>query len=419
MDGKRLAYLLDQYSRDLATAAESLELWDFIRNNQDPELFSGIVADLMERNPAEASELAAYTAIADKVLQIDRDDPAVKVVALPADRPIPRNVHFLRKWGWAAASVLLLCCIGTYLQVRHSREEMLRKAYCSHLKQDFGPGKDGAVLTLANGEKVVLDSLHNGVIATQNGTQVLLKNGQLTYDMTEGATGDIAYNTMSTPKGRQFHLQLPDGTQVWLNSASSIRYPTAFTGKERKVAVTGETYFEVAKNAKMPFKVEVNDREEIEVLGTQFNVNAFENEASLNTTLLEGSLRVRPGQPTQATMGGVLLQPGQQARITAGLLSSDRGAGPPQQIRVINDADIDKVMAWKNGLFNFNEATLEEVMKQLERWYDIEVVYEKGIPDIQFFGKMTKNISLSDLLTILEKSKVHFRIEDRKLIVLP
>ena len=387
MDGKRLAYLLDQYSKDIATTAEIRELWDFIRNNRDSELFSGIVADFMEQNPAEASELAPYGAIADNVLRIDKGDLALKTVAMSADRPIPRNVYFLRKWGWAAASVLLLFFIGAYLRVRHSREQTLRNAYSSHLRQDFAPGKDGAILTLANGEKVVLDSLHNGVIATQNGTQVLLKNGQLTYDMTERSTGEIVYNMMSTPKGRQFHLQLPDGTQVWLNSASSIRYPTAFAGKERRVFVTGETYFEVAKNAKMPFKVDVNNEEEIEVLGTQFNVNAFENESSLNTTLLEGSLRVRTGQPLQGGMGDVLLQPGQQARVASSLRSSDQQPGATQQIRVIKDADMDKVMAWKNSLFNFNEATLEEVMKQLERWYDIEVVYEKGIPDIQFLGR--------------------------------
>jgi ferric-dicitrate binding protein FerR (iron transport regulator) len=210
---------------------------------------------------------------------------------------------------------------------------------------------------------------------------------------------------------------LPDGTKVWLNAASSLRYPTAFSGKKRQIAITGEAYFEVAKDKAKPFFIKINNEAVIEVLGTNFNVNAYEDEASINTTLLEGSIRVEAlgtlrGRP--AGRNAVILQPGQQGQIAAGQKTGQR------QIKVIKDADIEKVMAWKNGAFNFNNASLEEVMRQLERWYDIQVVYENGIPDIHFGGELSRGVSLADLIKALKDSEIHFRIEEgRRLVVLP
>jgi transmembrane sensor len=268
--------------------------------------------------------------------------------------------------------------------------------------EEILPGKNGAVLTLVDGSKMVLDSLGNGLITTQNGTKVSLVNGHLVYDAANAA--DVtAFNTMSTPKGRQFNLVLPDGSKVWLNAASSIRYPIVFTGKERKVEITGEAYFEVARNTSMPFRVKTNNETEIEVLGTHFNINSYENETSINTTLLEGSVRVKNNQ------GTIVLKPGQQAQSVK-----------EEKIKLLQQVDVDKVMAWKNGYFNFQDANLQEVMRQLERWYDIEVVYEKNVPELEFFGKMGKDLSLAAVLRGLEKSNVHFRLEDgRKLVVLP
>jgi ferric-dicitrate binding protein FerR (iron transport regulator) len=216
------------------------------------------------------------------------------------------------------------------------------------------------------------------------------------YDPTVQTKNEILYNTMSTPRGRQFEITLPDGTHVWLNAASSIRYPTVFAGNERKVELDGEAYFEVTKNAKQPFIVRARNKATIEVLGTSFNISAYENEKSLNTTLLDGSVKVN----------GTILKPGQQARVT-------------DAVRVTDHADIDKVMAWQRGFFNFEGATLEEVMQQLERWYDIDVEYEQGIPDIEFGGEMSRNMSLNGVLVALEKSGIHYRLEGRKLIVLP
>jgi ferric-dicitrate binding protein FerR (iron transport regulator) len=195
---------------------------------------------------------------------------------------------------------------------------------------------------------------------------------------------------------------------VWLNAASSIRYPTVFAENERKVEVFGEACFEVAKDASKPFLVNVNNKAEIKVLGTLFNVNAYENEEAINTTLLNGSVKV--AIPSSAYADGVLLKPGQQARIG---INKQEG-----EILIVNGEDLEKTMAWKNGLFNFEGAHLEEVMRQLERWYNIDVVYENGIPDIRFLGEMSRQIALADLLEILRRTEVDFRVEGRKLIVL-
>jgi len=403
MEKERLRYLLDKYSAGLTSYEEQLELFEFLTKNEDrSELY---VANFIQQHaPDNKIEALALKQFIDEIISVDKINERTSV------RPAHR-VHFLRKWGWAAASVLLLLVVGAYLLNTNKKNVQPTEVVAKTL--DIAAGKNGAILTLANGKQVVLDSLANGVVANQNGTQAILKNGLLTYAHTGIYTGEIAYNTMSTPKGRQFQMRLPDGTQVWLNSASSIRYPTVFAGTERKVQMTGEVYFEVAKNAKMPFHVNVNNKAEIKVLGTHFNINGYENEKSLNATLLEGSVRAvalsADGQPEQT----LVLQPGQQAQILPGPQTQQADA-----LRLVNNADIEKIMAWKNGLFSFDDASLEDVMRQLERWYNIDVVYENGVPKAQYYGKINKQNSLQELLHILEKNEVRFRLENgNRLIV--
>jgi Fe2+-dicitrate sensor, membrane component len=319
-------------------------------------------------------------------------------------RPVHR-VHLLRRgWFRYAAAAILVLTIGAYLWFNNSNKPLnVAATQPVPAKNDVAPGRDGAILTLADGRQVVLDSMGNGVIAEQSGVQVVLQDGQLAYDQSAKPVEDIAYNTMSTPKGRQFRVTLPDGTKVWLNSASSIRYPTVFSGDDRKVDITGEVYFEVAKNANKPFKVKVNDNTEIQVLGTSFTINAYDNEAAIKTTLLEGSVRINAYKQVQT------LKPGQQAQITT-----------DKKLKVVNDADVEKVIAWKNGYFNFNDADLYEVMRQLERWYDIEVVYAKPVRRIEFSGKLPRTLSLAQVLKILGEMQVKFKIEEgRKLIIAP
>jgi len=271
-------------------------------------------------------------------------------------------------------------------------------------QNDFLPGKNTAILTLADGSTIVLDSAKNGALTSQGNTKVIkLNNGQLAYS-SSGATNEVLYNTMSTPRGGQYKLVLSDGSKVWLNAASSIHYPTSFPGNERKVEITGEAYFEVAHDAKKPFKVSVNNME-VQVLGTHFNVNAYRDERTINTTLLEGSVKVTKGSSMS------ILKPGQQAII--------QQAGDDKKITVENNIDVEAVIAWKNGYFSFTNADMTAVMRQISRWYDVDIVYEGKIPDRKFGGEISRNLNASQALKILQASKVHFRIEGKKIIVLP
>ncbi|BAV07081.1 FecR family protein [Filimonas lacunae] len=310
----------------------------------------------------------------------------------------------LLRW-WVAAAMLILVAGSIYVLISY-RIPVDAPVKISRVPAMVAPGRPGAVLTLGNGSQVLLDTVKNGVVALQDGVTARIINGVLHY---EGVGAGMVYNTMSTPKGRLFELTLPDGTQVWLNSASSIRYPVAFNGVDRKVEITGEAYFEVAANVRKPFRVTVNNSTEVQVLGTHFNVNAYSNEQQAAATLLEGAIQV---QQLNTGNHAVKVQPGQQAVWQA----DESAAG----VQLVKSVDIEKVMAWKNGLFNFEGASLEEVMRQLERWYDIEVVFEKPMTDIRFGGKMTKGIPLNDLLEGLkgvEGYDLKFRMEGKRTLV--
>ena len=318
------------------------------------------------------------------------------------DRPLLRILrsHIFR---YAAAAALLIG-ITTFVWVNQRNDiQPGNKVATGSNNVPIAPGREGAILTLADGSTMVLDSAGNGVVANQNGTSIVLQNGQLAYNTVSGAAGAAVYNTVSTPKGRQFKLVLPDGTKVWLNAASVIRYPTSFEGNERNISLQGEAYFEVTQNVKSPFKITTGESTTIEVLGTSFNINAYTNENTIRTTLLNGAVRINAYHQTAT------LKPGQQAAVKPS----------KAQLVVLNVVNTDQVMAWKNGLFNFDDASLDEVMRQLERWYDIEVVYEKGIPTAHFGGEINKQNTLQDVLHILEGSKVNFQLEGRKLIVKP
>lgn len=264
--------------------------------------------------------------------------------------------------------------------------------------QDVQPASHGAVLTLGDGRQVTLDSLGKGVIATQGGTNISLAHGTIAYD--DHRAAEVNYNTLSTPKGRLFHLVLPDGSDVWLNAASAVTYPTSFSGKERVVTLKGEAYFEIRPDAKTPFKVKLANNTEVRVLGTAFNINAYENEHAIATTLINGSVQINTGNNSS------MLKPGYQANVTH--------TAPGIQVTRV---DTSQVLAWKNGVFNFEDADVQAVMKQLERWYDIDVQYENGIPGITFGGKMDRNLTLSNIIRMLEISDVHCRLEGKKLII--
>lgn len=330
----------------------------------------------------------------------------VQIESASAVRPIHR-MHFLRTaWLKYAAAILIVLSSLAYLWIynRNDNDMTAASAEVSSQVEDVAPGGNRAVLTLADGTEIILDSAANGSLAIQGNVRVVKSaNGQIIYDMTSAAGdlakggGEMMMNTMSTPKGGQYQLALPDGTKVWLNAASSITFPTSFSSKTRNVSFTGEAYFEVAKDREKPFVVDINGKSTVQVLGTSFNINSYADEGDIKTTLIEGRVKV----------SSVILNPGQQAII-----------GSSEQQPKVTSADIDQILAWKNGLFNFNGLDLRAVMRQLERWYDISVQYQGPVSNVIFRGEMYRNVHLSDVLEVLQKMGVKFRREGKILIVL-
>ena len=324
--------------------------------------------------------------------------------------PVPR-VHFLRRnrWWAAAAAIILLFGTGAYIFLNRSpkpKAVLVQVNPETHLKNDVAPGGNKAMLTLANGTNIILDSAHAGALAQQGKTTVIKSgDGKLVYDAKALITDQspLTYNTLATPRGGQYQLVLPDGSIVWLNAASSIRYPTTFVGNERRVEVTGEAYFEVTKNAAMPFRVKMNNGAAVEVLGTHFNINAYNDEPDTKITLLEGSIKV------SGKTSNVVIKPGQQARLT------DQNS----ILKVADDADVEEVMAWKSGAFQFGGADIQTVMRQISRWYDVDVEY-KGNISLHFAGTMSRNVNISQVLEMLEKAGgLKTAVTGRKITVMP
>ena len=361
----------------------------------DNPLYSDQLNDILQENydtveiPEVTSEVTEefITALREKM------DASSNVEDLPSS--------ILTQLNWrkiaVAASVFLMIGLGTLIFFQKSN--LAPTVVASKEINDKKPGKTGAILTLSNGSVIVLDDVGNGLVANQQNTAIIKKNDGIVY--TADSNAQTVYNTMTTPRARQYNLQLSDGTKVWLNASSSITFPTSFSGKERKVSITGEVYFEVAKDKSRPFMVSVNDMQ-VNVLGTHFNVNAYEDEKSVNTTLFEGSVLIRKKNVS------VLLKPGQQAE--------KQKSGT---IVVNNNVNLDQIIGWKNGTFFFENASLEMVLRQLSRWYDIDIVFEKGIKPRIFEGEIQRNLQLSQVLKILENSGIHLKIEGKTLRVMP
>ncbi|MEP7374695.1 MAG: FecR domain-containing protein [Chitinophagaceae bacterium] len=322
------------------------------------------------------------------------------------------KVVSMQRFSWrrmtATAAIILAIASGAYLWVWRDKKQQIVKndTQVAAPVNDVEPGRDGAILKLANGQEIILDSAANGGLARQGNTSINKQGSLLAYNSGDTKNSEALYNTLSTPIGRQFRLILPDGSKIWLNAASVITYPTAFIGKERNVTVKGEVYMEVAKDASKPFRVHIlptsgnGEETTVEVLGTSFNINGYGDELAVRTTLLEGSVKIMKGKSI------ALLKPGQQAFVDN------------NKIGVKNNADIEKETAWKNGLFYFTNDKLKNIMQQISRWYDVDVVYEDGdVQNIGISGKIERNANLSEMLKILTYLNVEYRIEGRKLIL--
>ena len=307
----------------------------------------------------------------------------------------------IRMFGWkklvAAASLILAVGVGTTFFINDVQPVQTQVVTTDETIKDISPAISGAILTLADGSQILLDSLGNGQIAQQSNTTISNRDGKLIYNSQKGAA--TVYNTMSTPKAQRYNLQLADGTKVWLNASSSIKFPTAFSGASRQVSITGEAYFEVSPDKSRPFIVDVGGMQ-VEVLGTHFNVNSYNDEEVIRTTLLEGSVVVTQNMKSKK------LYPGQQAVVnTIG------------DINLEKNVNLSQVMSWKNGLFYFENSSLQEVMRDISRWYDVDVVYKGDVPERNFEGEIQRNLKLSEVLRILELNKVKFKLEGRTVFI--
>lgn len=395
----RLAYLLDAYSRRKATEAEEQELFALIKENNIPQAFNDHIQQLIqdfdhkELHPSVEWE-SLYQQIQDK--------------AWPEGEK--ETVKILRRSIWpriaVAACILLILGAGAYFWPPSSipPKNIVVNSKPTPLNNDVSPGMNGAILTLANGSHVILDSAGNEMLDAQGSAKLQNRNGQLSYHNELAAKGgEVLYNTMTTAKGRQYRLMLADGSKVWLNASSSITYPTSFTGNQRKVTITGEAYFEIAHDVTKPFSVSANGTEVL-VLGTHFNINAYSDEADVKTTLLEGKVKISSTDNGKWSM----LKPGQQASISH---ESNK--------IVVEAVDLQEVVAWKDGLFIMKKADISSIMRQIARWYDVEIFYPDGVPPGKISGDLPRNMNLSKVLEVMELSGFHFAIEGKKVVVRP
>lgn len=394
MNNLRLKYLLDKY------------LAKTISFDEEQELFNLLSSDSFDFNVKQYL-LKKYNK-SGKAYPLNESQSEKILSSIIGHKEIGEGVRLKRiswhlsKVSWAAAIVIIASgIILFYSQSRKKYNNSLVKS--SAAANDISSGTTGAILKLANGSQVLLDSNSDKNTIEQGNTLVVKQAGSLTYINNHNATGekDLGYNMVEAPRGHHFHLSLGDGTKVWLNAESSITFPVAFIGNQRDVTVTGEVYFEVAKNKKKPFRVNVNGTT-VEVLGTHFNINSYGDNESVNTTLLEGSVKItnRGNQK--------ILKPGDQAQVhKSGLMSVER------------NVNTESIVAWKNNFFSFNNIDIKSVMMQLIRWYNVEVIYNGGIDDsVKFNGCIPRSVNLSTVLKMLESTgAVSFSIDGKKITV--
>jgi ferric-dicitrate binding protein FerR (iron transport regulator) len=381
--------LLQQYLDGQCSPEEVAELYAWLRTSEAHRPLLAAMQHEFEQVMQQSYEVPA-----------EMSDRVEERLFTNINRKKMRPVLSIWNWTAAAAVLLLMLAGGIWWFTAGPRPTHLASAgdTSSIIKDnDIAPGTNKAVLTLADGSTVTLDSAGNQVIR-QGKTVVQQNNGRLQY-AANGKGEAIGYNTLVTPRGAQFNIVLPDGSHVWLNAASSLRFPTAFAGKERVVELQGQGYFEIAKDARHPFIVKVNTTE-VQVLGTRFDIMAYADEKSLHTTLLEGAVRMKQGDLQQQ------LAPGQQAVL-------DYASGRMS----VHPVDVNEVVAWKTGFFEFDNANITVIMRQLARWYDIEVAYLNNNSSRLFGGRISRNLPLSEILHMLEANGAKFSLEGRRLTV--
>jgi len=396
-DKEALKRLIQKYLDNQLSSDEYNELWEQMNLYPTDEPLDEALFELWQS--AKTAESIIDTTVWDKKMQLGKDKLEAN---LSASKSVIRPIFFKRYRWIAAAAIFLIVATSIFISITNEQKSVITNNINNKLQQDRLPGGDKAVLTLSDGRTILLDSAGNGVLAQQGSTSIIKKNdGQLEYNSSDGKIDEIAYNILQTPMGGQYKLTLPDGSKVWLNAASSLKYPVVFVGNERSVEITGEAYFEIAKDESRPFKVQLNNME-VQVLGTHFNINGYTDEEAIKTTLLEGKVKIIASGATK------YLLPGQQAQL--------KSSG---NIAVTNDVNLEETVAWKDGNFQFENSDIKAVMRQLARWYDVDVSY-KGNINKHFVGSISRNVKLSQVLSMLQQTgEIKFKIEGKNLIVMP
>ncbi|TKC04213.1 FecR family protein [Pedobacter frigoris] len=391
IDQSRIKSLFQKHLQGTASPEEIRELFDQIgQEKSDEEILSSLDSELMETDPLNPYEKERWDAVFVKV----KDD----VSAIEEEVPVRRRKFGYGKVGIAAAVATIIISAGIWFLKNPAKENPDQQ---SAYMNDVAPGKQGATLTLANGKKIRLTDAANGELAKEAGVIITkTANGQLIYEIKNENTVSDKINILTTDNGETYQVRLPDGSSVWLNAASTLKYPASFAKlKDRRVELSGEGYFEIAKDKAHPFIVKTAGQE-VEVLGTHFNINSYNDEPAVATTLLEGSVKVTSGDQKQ------IIKPGEQAVNNGATIK-------------IAKVNIDNITDWKDGDFNFERADFKSVMRKVSRWYNVEVIYDEGVPnDIESLGWVSREKSLSNVLKAIENSgQVHFKIEGRKLYV--
>lgn len=389
---QQIINILHKINAGSVTPAEQSFFDQWLENTPADEYYQILDAYAAELDASQA------TASADPVLLIKIQqrlaghDHTVKIL------PLKKYLRF----SLVAASLLIFISTGYLIFSPRTGQQFT----ANKQKNDVAPGGNNAILTLANGTKIVLNSASSGRIAQQGHIEVnKIQDGVLVYDagkqtdQADTADMQLAKNTITTPKGGQYQVVLPDGSKIWLNSMSSLTFPASFTGKERNVKLTGEAYFEVAKNKEKPFIVDASGTQ-VKVLGTHFNIMAYQDENSVNATLLEGSVKVIHGGKSK------IIIPGQMARVTDNI--------------EISSVNINHIVAWKNGKFAFSGEKIESIMRKISRWYNVDIIYSGSVTRQTFIGSVSKYKNVSEVLKVLELTDlVHFKVEGRRITVMP
>ncbi|MET6997184.1 FecR family protein [Chitinophaga defluvii] len=392
---ENITRLFHKYLANQCTPGEVDELMQSLRKPEYQSIWEELVAAQVAGTTASSQE-------PDEVVKARLEQRLQNILHEIEESPVPvytrKIVPYTWKWA-AAAAILILLGTGTYFYLNSPTKQVV---HTPAVAMDVAPGGNKATLTLSNGSVVLIDSVPEGKVAQQGNTSIVkLPNGQLVYNAGNSGVDESMYNTLATPRGGQYQLTLPDGTQVWLDAASSITYPAVFKGNKREVTITGEAYFEIALNAAKPFFVKVKEAT-IQVLGTHFNVNAYQEEEAIKVSLLQGAVKLNNKK------SGIRLVPGQQGQLF-----------PDGALKLIKEVDVEQAIAWKNGYFQFDGIGLPALIRQIARWYDLDVVYEGAVPEREFSGKIARTAYLSDVIKALELSDVHCRFDGKKLIVMP